>query len=112
MTLDVPSTLVIVGVGGFTSFRSFVFYTNSSYNSYNGERLVLKCLQLGAISSSIFLFILSLFQTTLDDINSNYALLGGAILGYLGLSVLQGAIWAKLSVRYSKDKCFQKLIED
>lgn len=66
MTLDLPSTLVIVGVGGYVTFRSFSMFQNTQYNAVNGEKLVLRCLTHGCINFSLFtLFLYVLNLTTI-----------------------------------------------
>lgn len=115
MIVDLPSTLVFIGVSGYTSFRSYTYFQNSQFNSVNGEKLVFKCLLYGTLNASAYLLILSMlgidFKPDADKKEISIALWQQAtlLIGYQTLSLLTGFITSNVYRRMIKENdLFQK----
>jgi hypothetical protein len=105
MVIDLPSTLVIIGIGGFVTSKTYVYISNSQYNAINGEKLVFKSLLYGSLNTIFFSFFISLTKyrfLSKDDQSIDFRNLAITLFVYLIVCGLMGCLLAQLSPKFNK----------
>jgi hypothetical protein len=116
MTLDLPTILVVIGVSGYCSFRTFTYFTNSQFNAVNGEKLVFKSLLYGSINLILFLFFLGIFSIKIpQNVEDNFFKISLMIFSLIFMSAIVGLILAssyKTFVENNKKLLSELIVND